>query len=433
MDQLPFWKKDEFSIAEIEEFRRTPRTLVFEKSLVTQPHGTDVLLSDPHLQKCLIQKTGWVAESPRLFDILAHNIQSFGQSVRYLTLSFGGDEFPWARVIDVLPDTFPILQILHVESADHIHLTNLPRTLRKLTLTEPLIPNCHCKNDLPILDEFKYSTNDNHLTEDPGPRILQRILPFSSKTTIDCLHVDFRMQWEPTNDAVQKFSLIHQFGNITNLNVGTASAQMFCFLARSSFRLKSFQAIAATDVGGPDLDALQSFLHLVKSPVLHNVEDLNYEYIQHGCNTIYSGRSFEPLIRTIANLQALKSLQLFCPLNPDWFVHFHNAHRLKRVLWSYFRFVGGPPIDEYDLAVLARILATVMSGNYNRDVEIKISCLDPMTPEEAFERYGPGSEDSEEDFDEEFDDDEENEDDESEDYESDHCETDNEDVEDDAG
>jgi hypothetical protein len=130
-------------------------------------------------------------------------------------------------------------------------------------------------------------------------------------------------------------------------------------------------------------------------------------------------------------------------LNPDWFVHFHNAHRLKRVLWSYFRFVGGPPIDEYDLEVLARSLATVMSGDFNRDVEVKISCLDPMTPEEEFERYGPGSEDSEEDFDEEFDDDEDNEDDESEgdeseddeseDDESEDYETDNEDVEDGTG
>jgi hypothetical protein len=68
VDQLPFWKKDEFSIAEIEEFRRKESHWVFDQALVGQPDGTDVLLSDPHLQQCLIRKR-WVAESPHIFDI----------------------------------------------------------------------------------------------------------------------------------------------------------------------------------------------------------------------------------------------------------------------------------------------------------------------------------------------------------------------------
>jgi hypothetical protein len=56
VDQLPFWQKDEFSIAEIEEFRRKQSHWVFDQALVGQPDGTDVLLSDPHLQQCLIRK-----------------------------------------------------------------------------------------------------------------------------------------------------------------------------------------------------------------------------------------------------------------------------------------------------------------------------------------------------------------------------------------
>jgi hypothetical protein len=209
VDQLPFWKKDEFSIAEIEEFRREERTLIFDKSIVARPDGTDVLLSDPHLQQCLLRKTGWVVESPRIFDILALKIPGFGQHVLYLELSLSNVQFPWACITDVLRDAFPTLQGLHVYSTDHVHLTSLPQTLRKLTITEPLTTDCHYNNNLPVLDEFKYSTNDAHLTEAPGPSIFERILPFSSKSTIERLEVDFNMKYEPTNDAAQFFSLIH--------------------------------------------------------------------------------------------------------------------------------------------------------------------------------------------------------------------------------
>jgi hypothetical protein len=398
VDQLPFWQDDQFDIADIEQFRCEPWWPTYDSTytpgLVEQPVATVALLSDPHLQQCLVRKTGWVAASPRVFETLAREIPSFGQGVRYLDLP-NGEFCQWVHVTNTLRDAFPILEDLHIYSEDHIHLNTLPQTLQKFTLTGPLVTTCDCHNDLPILKEFNYCTGDEDLEDDAGPFTFERLLPFSSRNTLQRFDFDFGIDWEPTDDAFQSFSLLQRLGNLTTLIMGYVSPHIFRFLARSSFRLQKFKA--STGV----LDSLQSFRDLLDSPVLHNVEDLSFDFGMDKDTTTEEGQEFEPLIQTIANLPVLESLKLLYPLKAEWFRHFENASGLKRVVWYYDRFADRAPVNESGDNEYVECLRR----HWDWDVEVKISELGRSRREANLGEGGSAGQDiASEDFDEEFDD-----------------------------
>lgn len=413
VDQLPFWQDDRFDIASVEEFRPEGYWPTLALGLLERPVYTAVLLSDPHLQQCLVRKTGWEAASPRVFETLALKIPSFGQCVRYLNLE--GEFWHWVDITNILRDAFPILEDLKVYSEDHIHLNTLPRTLQKLTHLGSLVTTCHCHNDLPILKDFTFCTGGETLEDDDGPETFKWLLPFSSRNTLECLDFDSRMEWEPTNDAFKSFSLLQQLGNLTTLIMGYISPAVIRFLARSSFRLKKFEA--STGV----LDSLPCFRDLLDSPVLHHVEDLEFNFGFDKNTTTEERQEFEPLIQTIANLPVLEYLNLFYPLNADWFRHFEKAYRLKRFVWCYQHFVDSAPVTDYDSE--SKELVECLRRHCDWDVEVRISNLGRFLTEANLDEGGSGAEDidAEEDFDDEFHLDQAH----SEDHEADDDETEN--------
>jgi hypothetical protein len=197
--------------------------------------------------------------------------------------------------------------------------------------------------------------------------------------------------------------------------MGYISPAVFRFLAASSFRLKKFEA--ATGV----LDSLPCFRDLLDSPVLLNVEDLEFNFGFDKNTTTEEGQEFEPLIQTMANLPVLESLNLFYPLNADWIRHFEKAYRLKRFVWYYRDFVDSAPVNDYDSE--SKELVECLRRHCDWDVEVRITNIARIRTQANLDEGGSGAEDidSEEDFDDEFHLDQAH----SEDHETDDDETEN--------
>lgn len=81
VDDLPFWRDDNFDVTDIILF--TPDR---ESDEPFNCYFLDVLLCDPHLRQCLGQKKGWLIWGLYVYRALTRQIPNFGQCVHRLEL-----------------------------------------------------------------------------------------------------------------------------------------------------------------------------------------------------------------------------------------------------------------------------------------------------------------------------------------------------------
>jgi hypothetical protein len=363
VDELPFWNDNTFDIGEIEKFHRHRST---DEALSVWPSAkTQVLLSDANLPRCLSRKTGWRIANPVLFDTISQKVPEFGQYLRYLNLNHGGAKDSWVHITNSLRDICPILTCLYVESTAHIHFDTLPDTLEVLEITEPYGFECHCKNNLPNLHCFDYQSPDALPTIET-PIDLDRVLPFNSKNTLRDLGLALNLRSHPS------ISLICEFENITDLVLHGANVQVLRVLRQSPLRLRNFATTPASV-----LDLSETFLDFLKSPVMQDVEELDFGILRCDLNrTTEAQVKYESLIRGIAHLPALTALHLYFPLHIDWFRHFRESYCLESVRWEYFNLQSSDNEDTYKDVDLPKALRQILpySGD---DVHIDIECVPP--------------------------------------------------------
>lgn len=366
VDELPFWIKDTFDISAIEHLRRDKDWDKFRYSAVLPSDNTAVLLSDAHLRQCLSRKTGWYIASPPLFETISTAIPRFGQSLRCLYLSSGERAHSWVHVTSVLSNLCPMLAVLIVWSTAHIHLDNLPPTLESLDIHEPFVPDCHCRNNLPNLDKLLYYRLDpeNSLLDETVN--LQRILPSNSKKTLRQFALGMQTL-DPDRPLPFTLSQLDQFEKLTSLTLRGSDAAIFRSLAQSSLRLKTFLTSAADEIHV----YYQAFLDLLKSPVVRDLETLEFDVIREELYvTPEEGRhKFESLIREIARLPALESLVLDYPLHIDWFTHFRESRCLKSISWMYSYVELEQKTDGYEDEDLETALRRILPRSGD-DVEV---------------------------------------------------------------
>jgi hypothetical protein len=394
IDELPFWRDNEFNISQIDHF--------FERELgeAPDPLNVDTLLSDPHLRQCLGRKTGWYVADEFVFRALVRHIPHFGQHLRDLHLGAVFEESP-NHIPDTLRDNFPILTSLDVDSSHHIHFNILPLSLRTLVLGSELTCNCDCTNNLPNLEELVFRLS---LYQSLSALSFKRILPFNSQKTLQRLRFVFRTIEVDLPD----FELLHQFSNLTTLHVYVMSQlavplEMFQSLLRSPFRLKSFQACA------PQIHPvlIKALVDLLQSPVLHSLQNLQLSFNGGEEINIEDQHVYEAFIRALVELPDLEDLTLsYYLFHPDWIQQFRKSQRLRFVDWGYFRFRPIKLVGRYNHDDLERDLVAILAQSQNEKPRVTLVCQD-------FDRHEPHSSDG---SDDDEDDDEEYEGDYDEDY-----------------
>jgi hypothetical protein len=358
VDELPFWRADDFNIADVELFNRTPDS-----------YYVNVLISDPHVQQCLGRKTGWRIENAFIFRSLERHISHFGRCVRYLNLNTTGDKYELELTIPtILHDAFPMLMVLELKSRYHVHYHMLPPSLRRLQLEAPLERNCDCENHLPNLEQL--------CCMGPMHRLLdfKRMLPFNSKNSL----AEFRCQLPIPIcglDSIPDFELLHQFRNLTALHTtsGVAPLKFYESLLKSPLRLKTFESTT------PPLSpvTVNALLNLLRSPVLHNLQHLIIHF--SGCVDTYIQENpiYERFLCVIVNLPDLENLQLdYFPLHSDWIQLFQKSERLRSVQWLYISFKPLERGGEYKIEQLEERLVNLLSRSRDKPPNVSIRSLD---------------------------------------------------------
>jgi hypothetical protein len=357
VDDFPFWRNDTFKL---------PFTL--------NPEYLEVLISDPHLQQCLAQKTGWRAYSLHIVQILARHIPQFGRGVHYLQLDNKYTSKPWHSIPETLCSAFPVLTVLELSSDTHVHLDILPRTLRRLELDAPLDKSCYCFNTLPNLEQFSFHHRSRQSLH------LKKLLPFNSKHSLR----EFQFSFPPVcylpskhGAAIPDFALLHQFENLTTLRTrGRWVPHNLCVyrsLLQSPFRLKTFE----TDVPqlNCDPDLIPTLTALLRSPVLHDLQSLQISFCGYTRIDIEKQHIYEPFIKAIGDLPFLEELTLLrFLLHQNWLQHFQNSQRLKYVKWDSSSFRTLDPFGEFKVEDWANDLANILSQFQSKPPRVEISC-----------------------------------------------------------
>jgi hypothetical protein len=349
-DEFAFWMSDKFAFTNMMD------------TLFVKTEFLEALLSDPHLQQCLSRKTGWSAESPPVFEVFARKIPQFGQHVRYLRLCNIGDHADsswggWTAIPETVRDTFPVLTELKIKSDTHVHLDVFPTSLRKLVYEAARTAKedwyCDCRNTLPNLEYLKFNQYRR-------PVDLERMLPFDSKDSLRELVFKFPAGFV-MGKKIPKWTLLHQFENLTTLRTTYHSTEAIVELYRSlqqaPFRLQTLETMTAdrTPI------VARALVDLLQSPVLHNLRHLKFSFDGHEGLHIDEAPIYEPLIQAIANLPVLESLvQYRVPLHVDWLQHFRNSRYLTSVKWKYHAFGPVDVVGEYAARDMKAVLKAVL-------------------------------------------------------------------------
>jgi hypothetical protein len=418
VNELPFWMDDDFNIAEINNYGIPEINNYFHSEDEESYHsGFDsdsddyygsgikyskdmsrvmVMLSDSHLRERLRGKTSWFCDGLDVLEPLQRYMPRFGSQVRQLRFHNDIDRHDdngtrrylayLASRDDMFIDMwriFPTLTVLHLEGST-IHLRFLPRSLKKLILDAPLCSNCHrCQNALRNLEQLCLLYHDYHSHTE-----LKKALPLNSKTSLRELELSFPIACDPSTDAIRHFSLLHRFENLTILRLSLTTSgikdvniivNVYQNLSHCPFRLKTFES----DSPEPRPNIVNALVNLLKSPVLHNLQNLQTSFATYthprcaGQNhiemKIEDKHIYEPFITAVANLPALENLELyFFPLLVDWISNFRNSQSLKSVRWLYRDFEPIEVVGEYNLGELENSLWHVL---YRAGAEIPRSAL----------------------------------------------------------
>jgi hypothetical protein len=172
---------------------------------------------------------------------------------------------------------------------------------------------------------------------------------------------------DPDGPLPFSLSQLDPFEKLTSLTLHGSDAAIFRSLAQSSLRLKTFLTSPTDEIHV----YYQAFLDLLKSPVVRDLETLEFEVIPEELYvTPEEGRhKFESLIREIARLPALESLVLDYPLHIDWFTHFRESRCLKSISWMYSYVELEQKTDGYEDEDLETALRRILPRSGD-DVEV---------------------------------------------------------------